>query len=1226
MTKKSIRKKMENLLSNRIMLLDGAMGTLIQQEKLSEEDFRGDKFSQHEHELLGNNDILNITQPNLIESIHRKYLEAGADIIETNTFNANAISQADYGLEKNVYDINKSGAKLAFQVAKSLTTEEKPRFVAGVLGPSNKTLSISPDVEDPGYRDITFDYLTEVYEEAIAGLVDGGVDLLLLETVFDTINAKAAIIAVSNCCENRGLCLPLMISGTITDLSGRTLSGQTIEAFYYSLNHSKPLSMGLNCSLGAKELYPHINALSTVSDGYVSVHPNAGLPNAYGGYDEEPHETAAIIKDYIDEGLINIVGGCCGTTPEHIMAMHEIIRDKKPRGITSKKTGTHLAGLEVLDITKESLFVNVGERTNVAGSAKFKRLIKDELYEEALDVARNQVENGAQIIDINMDDALLDAKTCMVTFLNLVGSEPEICKVPIMIDSSRWEVLFEGLKCVQGKCIVNSISLKEGEDLFLEKAHIIRKFGAAMVVMAFDEKGQADTFERKVSICERSYKLLVEKVDFPPEDIIFDPNVFAIATGIEEHRKFGIDFIEAVREIKKLMPAALISGGISNVSFSFRGNNGVREAIHSVFLYHAIKAGLTMGIVNPAQLGVYEQLDPVLLDNIEAVLFDKNDDAVDTLVYFADTVKTGNKKQEVDLSWRKQNIEKRIEYALIKGITEFIDVDIEEARQNVSRAIMVIEGHLMNGMNAVGILFGNGQMFLPQVVKSARVMKKAVSYLLPFIEEEKKGSSESSRYQGIIVMATVKGDVHDIGKNIVSVVLQCNNYRVIDLGVMVSREKIIATAIKEKADFIGVSGLITPSLEEMVLIAKEMEKNKLSIPLLIGGATTSKLHSAIKIDPHYTNGVIQVKDASLAVGVCQNLINPETTNAYVSSVKREYDTIRNKYENKKITNSSITLDDARKNKVTLNWEKYPVCRPNQMGVFVLKDYDLEELRHSIDWTFFFKSWELSGRYPRILDDPKVGEEARKLFKDGNAMLDSIIENKSLIANGILGIFPANSVGDDIEIYSDTTKTEVKAVIHTLRQQRFSPQKGSLALSDFIFPTQQNQNDWIGMFATTAGVGVDELVKKYEADNDDYNSIMVKILADRLSEAFAERLHELVRKKYWGYAENETLTLKEMLSTKYQGIRPAPGYPACPDHSEKETLFSLLNVTSKTGIKLTETGAMNPGASVSGYYFAHTESRYFAVGKLDKDQIEDYAERKKMPVSEVEMWLRSNLSY
>ncbi|MFW5447306.1 MAG: methionine synthase [Methylophagaceae bacterium] len=1221
----------KHLLEKRILILDGAMGTMIQSYKLEEADYRGERFADHGCDVKGNNDLLSLTQPKIISDIHRAYFEAGADIVETNTFNGTSIAMADYEMEDLVYELNKVSAQLARTVADEFTKNEpnKPRFVAGVLGPTNRTASISPDVNNPGFRNVSYDELVESYLESIAGLVDGGADLLLVETVFDTLNAKAALFAIETYYDEHDVHLPIMISGTITDASGRTLSGQTAEAFWNSLAHVQPVSMGLNCALGAEQLRQYIEALSGIVTGHVSAHANAGLPNEFGEYDESPEVMAAQMKEWAESGFLNIVGGCCGTSPAHIKAIAQAVEGVKPRVPVENKHHCNLSGLEPFTITPESLYVNVGERTNVTGSARFARLIKEENYDEALSVARQQVENGAPIIDINMDEGMLDSKAAMVTFLNLIAAEPDISRVPIMIDSSKWEVIEAGLKCIQGKGIVNSISMKEGEAKFIEQAKLVRRYGAAVIVMAFDEQGQADTRERKREICTRSYELLTEVVGFPPEDIIFDPNIFAIATGIDEHNNYAVDFIEAVRDIKKALPHAMVSGGVSNVSFSFRGNNPLREAIHAVFLYHAIQAGMDMGIVNAGQLAIYDDLPEELRERVEDVVLNRRDDSTERLLDVAEKYRGDGKKVEVkeDLEWRSWQVEKRLEHALVKGITDFIDEDTELCRQNAERPIHVIEGALMDGMNVVGDLFGAGKMFLPQVVKSARVMKKAVAYLMPFIEDEKEEGDTSSS-NGKILMATVKGDVHDIGKNIVGVVLQCNNFEIIDMGVMVSCADILAKAKEENVDIIGLSGLITPSLDEMVHVAKEMERLGFEIPVMIGGATTSLIHTAVKIDQNYHGASIYVKDASRAVGVAQNLITPDKRDDFIAKIKEDYETKRTRHKGRKSTRRQLTIADARANKTKIDWSEYSPTIPSKLGVQVFDDYPLADLVERIDWTPFFQTWELAGKYPRILEDEIVGEHATHLFNDAKAMLTKIVDEKWLTARAVIGLFPANSINDDdIEVYTDDSRSEVRMTLHSLRQQgERPPGRPNAALADFIAPKDSGVKDYIGGFAVTAGIGIDEHIDRFEDDHDDYQSIMLKALADRLAEAFAERLHELVRKDVWGYVADEKLDNEALIDEKYQGIRPAPGYPACPDHTEKALLWDLLEPEKNVGITITESYAMLPTAAVSGFYFAHPESRYFGLGKIDKDQVEDYAQRKGWSMDIAERWLAPALSY
>ena len=1216
-------------LSQKILFLDGAMGTMIQGYKLEEKDFRGERFSQWAVDLKGNNDLLSLTQPDIIKAIHCAYFEAGSDIVETNTFNSTSISMADYQMETLAYELNVASAQVAKQAAAEYTakTPHKPRFVAGVLGPTARTASMSPDVNDPGFRNVFFDDLVEAYTEATHGLIDGGADIILIETIFDTLNAKAAIFAVEQVFEQRGEKLPVMISGTITDASGRTLSGQTVGAFWNSLKHVNPISFGFNCALGATELRQYIAELSKIADTHVSAHPNAGLPNEFGEYDETPEQMAQELASWAKEGYLNVIGGCCGTSPATIKAIVDAVEQYAPRQIPTLEKRCALAGLEAMSIGPESLFVNVGERTNVTGSAAFKRLIIEGDFETALEVAKQQVENGAQIIDINMDEGMLESKEAMVRFLMLIAAEPDIAKVPIMLDSSKWDILEAGLKCIQGKGIVNSISLKEGEEAFLRQAKLVRRYGAAVIVMAFDEEGQADTKARKVEICQRAYRLLTEKVSFSPEDIIFDPNIFAIATGIDEHNNYGLDFIEATREIKQTLPYALISGGVSNVSFSFRGNNPVREAIHAVFLYHAIKAGMSMGIVNAGQLAIYEDIPLDLRDAVEAVVLNQHDGSgTDTLLALAEKYRGDGSSQEVkqeNLEWREWPVSKRLEHALVKGITDYIDEDTEQARLEAERPLHVIEGALMDGMNVVGDLFGAGKMFLPQVVKSARVMKKAVAYLMPFMEADKAGGDRQTN--GKILMATVKGDVHDIGKNIVGVVLQCNNYEVIDLGVMVPAEKILQTARLENVDIIGLSGLITPSLDEMVYVAKEMQRQGFTIPLMIGGATTSRAHTAVKIEPHYQGPTIYVTDASRGVGVASNLLSAELKANFVKSTHEEYEEVRERHKGREAKTKQHSLEAARNNK--FNWGDYVPVTPSFLGTKVFDDFPLAELVSYIDWTPFFQAWEMAGSYPKILDDHVVGVEARQLFADAQLMLTSIVEEKWLKARAVIGFFPANSQGDDVIVYTDQTRQTPLETLHHLRQQNIkAPGRPNYCLSDFIAPEATEKADYLGAFAVTTGIGIEEKLQQFEQDHDDYSSIMLKALADRLAEAFAEYMHQLVRKEYWGYAEDEALDSAQLINEAYKGIRPAPGYPACPDHTEKSKLFELLNVTDNTGIELTESFAMYPASAVSGWYFAHPESQYFNVGKIDKDQLQDYAKRKGLEEAVAERWLAAHLHH
>ncbi len=1215
-------------LERRILVLDSAMGTMIQSYQLDEADFRGERFKDHPCDLKGNNDLLVLTRPDIIGEIHLKNFEAGADIVETNTFSSTTIAQADYQMEHLAYELNLEAARLARQAADEVTarTPDKPRYVAGALGPTNRTASLSPDVNDPGFRNVSFDQLKEAYYQAAEGLMDGGADLILIETIFDTLNAKAAIFALEELFEARGTRLPVMISGTITDASGRTLSGQTTEAFWNSVRHAQPLSVGLNCALGAEQMRPFVQEISRVADTFVCIYPNAGLPNEMGEYDQSPEYMASLVKEFAESGFVNIVGGCCGTTPEHIAAIAQAVEGLEPRQVPELPREMRLSGMEAFNIGADTMFVNVGERTNVTGSARFKRLIKEGDFDTALEVARDQVENGAQVIDINMDEGMLDSMQAMVTFLNLVAAEPDIARVPIMIDSSKWEIIEAGLKCIQGKGIVNSISMKEGEAAFIEHAKLVKRYGAAAVVMAFDEDGQADTYERRIQICERAYKILTEEVGFAPEDIIFDPNIFAVATGLEEHNNYGVDFIEATRWIKRNLPYAKVSGGLSNLSFSFRGNEPVRSAMHAAFLYHAIKVGMDMAIVNAGQIEVYEEIDPELRDAVEDVILNRRDDATERLLDLAERYKGqgGKADKKEDLAWREWPVAKRLEHALVKGIADYVEEDTEEARQLFPRPIEVIEGPLMDGMNVVGDLFGSGKMFLPQVVKSARVMKKAVAYLLPFIEASKE---EGARTKGRVVMATVKGDVHDIGKNIVGVVLQCNNYEVIDLGVMVPAEKILQTARDEDCDIIGLSGLITPSLDEMANVAKEMQRQGFKLPLLIGGATTSRVHTAVKIAPHYDGDVIYVKDASRAVGVVSNLLSDTLYEDYARGIREEYEKVRNQHAARQKKAKWISLEAARANRSPIEWEGYTPPKPRQLGVQVFEDYPLEELVERIDWTPFFHAWELPGSYPKIFNDPERGEQARKVFNEAQAMLKQIVEEKWLTARGVFGLFPANAVGDDTVLYTDESRTEVLTTLHHLRQQSEKPAgRPNRSLADFVAPRETGLEDYMGAFAVTAGIGIEERLRAFEADHDDYHAIMLKALADRLAEAFAERLHERVRKEFWGYAADETLDNDAIIREEYRGIRPAPGYPACPDHTEKALLWELLDVEKKAGITLSPGFAMVPTAAVSGWYFSHPDARYFGLGAIYRDQVEEYAERKGMSVREVERWLAPNLGY
>lgn len=1210
-------------LRKRIMILDGGMGTMIQGYRLEESDYRGRQFADFQHDLKGNNDLLSITQPHIIKEIHTAYLDAGADFIETNTFNSTAISLADYHMEDLAYEFNRAGASLAREAADLITKQnpDKPRFVIGILGPTNRTASLSPNVNDPGFRNVTFDQLVLAYTDSIRGLVDGKVDFLMIETIFDTLNCKAAIFAIKKYFAEMKVSLPVMISGTITDASGRTLSGQTTRAFWYSVRHANPFSIGLNCALGAKALRPYIEELAIRSDVYTTLHANAGLPNAFGEYDESPEYMAKVIREFAEENFINIVGGCCGTTPLHIKAIAENIADFKGRPKQTIKKACFLSGLEPLTIDDQSLFINVGERTNVTGSSKFAKLILENDFGTALDIAREQVINGAQIIDVNMDEGMLDSENAMVQFLNMIASEPDISRVPIMIDSSKWSVIEAGLKCIQGKGIINSISLKDGEHAFLEKAELAKRYGAAIIVMAFDEKGQADTEERKIEICTRSYHLLTERAKFPAEDIIFDPNIFAIATGIEEHNEYGLAFIHATRRIKETLPYALVSGGVSNISFSFRGNNPIREAIHSVFLYHAIRSGMTMGIVNAGALSIYEDIPKELLMRIEDVLFNRRNDATERLLEVADSVKGQAKTTVEDLSWREKKVEERLSYSLVKGLSQFIVEDTEEARIKLGSPLLVIEGPLMDGMNIVGDLFGAGKMFLPQVVKSARVMKQAVAYLTPFLEAQK---SEIST-KGKILMATVKGDVHDIGKNIVGVVLQCNNYEVIDLGVMVPADKILETAKNEAVDVIGLSGLITPSLEEMTHVAKEMHRLEFKIPLLIGGATTSRAHTAIKIEPQYKTATIHVLDASRAVSVVSQLLSPTTKDQFIETTRQDYELLRERHKHKKSENVMISIDAARSNRFKIDWKKYSPPKPRFLGIKTFENYSLEKLIPYIDWTPFFHTWELAGRYPAILEDKIVGESAKNLYADARVMLDKMMIEHWVHANGVIGLFPANSVGDDIEIYTNEHRNEILTTFHMLRQQtQKAEDKANLCLADFVAPKESGVPDYIGLFAVTSGIHLDKKIEEFAKDHDEYNSILLKALADRLAESFAEHMHARVRKEFWGYEPHECLTNDELIAEKYIGIRPAPGYPACPDHTEKTTLFNLLNAGQNAHIYLTENFAMWPASSVSGFYFSHPKSQYFGVGKITDDQVNDYAIRKQMNIEIIKRWLAQSL--
>ncbi|TAH42886.1 MAG: methionine synthase [Bacteroidetes bacterium] len=1273
----SIRQELEQ----RILVIDGAMGTMIQRYQLSEEDYRGERFKEFKHPLKGNNDLLTLTRPDIIEAIHLEYLQAGADIIETNTFNAQRISLADYAMEELSYELNYQSALIAKNAINKYIREEQAksdrqanivRWLAGAIGPTNRTLSLSPNVNDPGFRAITFDQLAEAYAEQVRGLIDGGVDLLLVETVFDTLNAKAALFAIETVLEERKLEMPVMMSGTITDASGRTLSGQTVEAFLNSVSHIDLLSVGLNCALGAKEMRPHIEELSEKAPFFVSAYPNAGLPNQFGEYDESPHDMGHHIEDFLKSGFLNIVGGCCGTTPDHIRHIAALAKKVKPRVLPLIEPYLRISGLEAVTLRPDSNFMNIGERTNVTGSRKFLRLIKEDKYEEALSVARDQVDGGAQAIDVNMDEGMLESASAMTKYLNMMAVEPDIARLPTMIDSSKFSVIEAGLKCTQGKSIVNSISLKEGEEEFIKQATIVKKYGAAVIVMAFDEKGQADSLERRIEICARAYKILTEQVHFPPQDIIFDPNIFPVATGMDEHRRNALDYFEATRWIKENLPFAKVSGGVSNVSFSFRGNDMVREAIHSAFLYHGIRAGMDMGIVNPGQLQVYDEIAPDLLELVEDVLLDRKADATERLLQHAESLKGITRlKDEKDAPWRSESVEKRLAHALVKGITDFIEVDLEEARPKFSKTLQLIEGPLMDGMNIVGDLFGSGKMFLPQVVKSARVMKKAVAYLEPYLNAEKlllaeNGIAQRRKTAGKVLLATVKGDVHDIGKNIVGVVLACNNYEIVDLGVMVPADKILAASREHEVDIIGVSGLITPSLDEMVHVAKEMQRENFKIPLLIGGATTSKVHTAVKIEPHYDQPVIHVNDASRCVTVVSNLLSDDLRSEVIGKNKSENERIRKQHENARASTKFIPLELARRSKFSPDWTKECMTKPKVLGNVVFNDFPLEEIANYIDWTPFFHSWEMKGSYPKILSDPERGVEATKLFKEAQEMLKRIISEKWLKANAVVGIYPALADGDDIEVYNTDTEGKIVCSFHSLRQQTQKPEGDfNVALSDFIKPKSavlvhgtgevhlasveaahapidlagpgnemntfegsnaRTDTDYIGAFALTTGIGIDKWVEKFEKDHDDYSAILLKALADRLAEAFAELLHEKVRKEIWGYAGNENFSPEELIREEYTGIRPAPGYPAQPDHTEKKTIWKLLDVETNTGIQLTESLAMFPTAAVSGLYFSHPESRYFGLGKIQRDQVTDYAKRKGMSVEEIERWLAPVLAY
>jgi 5-methyltetrahydrofolate--homocysteine methyltransferase len=1220
------RQLLDTLLSERILIMDGAMGTMIQRHRLDEAAFRGERFKDHSHDVQGDHDLLTLTRPDVISGIHHAYLEAGSDIIETNTFTATAVAQADYGMQAVVYEINRQAAQLAKQAAAEWTsqTPQKPRFVAGAIGPTNRTLSLSPDVNDPAFRALTFDQLRAAYAEQVRGLIDGGVDLLVIETIFDTLNAKAAIVAIQELFDENGVTLPLLISVTITDRSGRTLSGQTIDAFWTSIAQTQPFCVGINCALGASEMRPYLAELAKIATTYVSCYPNAGLPNAFGEYDEQAETTASLLREFAASGLVNILGGCCGTTPEHVCAIARAVENMTPRVVPRpSERYTQFSGLETLTIRPDSNFIMIGERTNVTGSRRFARLIKSGDFTAAMDVALDQVRGGANILDVNMDEAMLDSEQAMITFLNLLATEPEIARLPIMVDSSKWSVIEAGLKCVQGKGIVNSISLKEGEPDFLDKAHRIKRYGAGVVVMAFDEQGQAETVERKVAICQRAYDLLTERVGFDPHDIIFDPNILAIGTGIEEHNRFAINYLKATTIIKQTCPGTKVSGGVSNLSFAFRGNDLVREAIHSAFLYHAIRAGMDMGIVNAGQLGIYEEIPKDLLEHVEDLLFDRRPDATERMITLAETVKGEGQKRELDLSWREGSVEERLSYALVKGEVEFLEPDLEEARRHYARPLEIIEGPLMSGMQIVGDLFGAGKMFLPQVVKSARAMKKAVAYLLPFMEAE-KGDTSKPTSQGTVVLATVKGDVHDIGKNIVGVVLGCNNYRVIDLGVMVPCDKILQTAIDEQADVVGLSGLITPSLDEMVFVAKEMQRRALTLPLLIGGATTSAQHTAVKIAPQFSQSTVHVLDASRAVGVVASLLDSRQRETFDQANRGEHERLRAVFARRR-ESTLVPYDTALDGRMKIEWRLADIPRPSFRGRRLLDDMPLGEIASYIDWTFLFVAWELKGKFPQILEHPQYGEAARELYANARELLQHIIDERLLTAKGVYGLWPANSDGDDIILYADDTRRQEWTRFHMLRQQEaHDDTRPYLSLADFIAPVDSGLADYLGGFAVTAGLGADALVRRFEQDHDDYNAIMVKALADRLAEAFAEYLHQRVRRE-WGYGRSEHLSLEELIGQKYRGIRPALGYPACPDHSEKYTLFAVLDAPA-AGMRLTESAAMMPAATVSGLYFAHPQARYFSVGRVDRDQVRSYAKRKGMELTEVEKWLAPNLGY
>jgi 5-methyltetrahydrofolate--homocysteine methyltransferase len=1227
------KEKLEKLLSQRIVIIDGAMGTTLQRYKLDEAAYRGERFEDWPQELKGNHDLLNLTRPDIVAEVHRAYLEAGADIIETNTFNAQAVSLADYKMSHLAYELNVAAAGIARRVADEFMAEHPERecFVAGAIGPMNRALSLSPDVNNPAYRAVTYDQVMQAYYDQARGLVDGGpdggVDILIVETVFDSLNSRAALFAIQKLFDDIGKKLPVMCSFTITDASGRTLSGQTVEAYWNSVSNNDLLSVGINCALGPKEMRPFIEDISRVAPIYVSAYPNAGLPDPLSptGFPETPETMAPQLRDWAQQGWLNFVGGCCGTTPEHIRAIAAAVKDCRPRVIPHVEPYLRLSGLEPLALRPDTNFVNIGERTNVTGSPKFAKLILNDQYEEALSVARQQVENGAQMIDVNMDEGMLDSEAAMVRFLNLIAAEPDIARVPIVVDSSKWVVIEAGLKCVQGKAVVNSISLKEGEEKFKEQARLIRRYGAAVIVMAFDERGQADTFERKIEICERAYRILVDEVGFPPQDIIFDPNILTVATGMEEHNNYAVDFINTARWIKENLPLAKVSGGVSNISFSFRGNNAVREAMHSAFLYHSIKAGMDMGIVNAGQLAVYDEIPKDLLELVEDVLLNRRPDATERLIAFAETVRKEGKAEAKEEEWRMASVEERLSHALVKGITDYIEQDAEEARQKYGRPLKVIEGPLMDGMNVVGDLFGSGKMFLPQVVKSARVMKKAVAYLQPFMEAEKSADG-NGHSQGKVLMATVKGDVHDIGKNIVGVVLACNNYEVIDLGVMVPCEKILKTAKEQNVDIIGLSGLITPSLDEMQHVAREMQREGFTTPLLIGGATTSRVHTAVKIAPNYEPPVVHVLDASRAVPVVGALINPETRGNFALKNQGEQRRDRELFESSREQKRFLTLDQARANRTPIDWATADVARPEFTGVRLLKNYPLEQIIPFIDWSPFFHTWELKGVFPRILDDPATGAQARKLYEDAQALLERIVNRRELRAHAVYGFWPANSAGDDIEVYVDENRSRVLTVFHTLRQQS-EKRAGQYnqALADFVAPRESGRIDYIGGFAVTTGIGLEELCARFDRDHDDYNSIMAKALADRLAEAFAELLHKRAREE-WGYGRNENFSHEDLIKERYRGIRPAPGYPAQPDHTEKRLLFDLLQAEQNAGVHLTESFAMIPASSISGLYLSNAEAKYFALGKIERDQVEDYARRKGIEVREVERWLAPNLNY